>query len=271
MISFPIICVFIASCTLTVQARAALIDIEKPVPQGSAISQRKITQHDRTFYKFVTRPDIDAPVFHVSVYDEKFVAPGYWFVATYGQLGPKRRGQQWVGPHIYDGMGELVWSGAPKFGYWNVFDFESRIVDGERMLTLLIDHEKYGFVLDSSYEIYKKVPLLYKQETKPNVHEFNVVDNGKRALLLTHGDAHATHDASQAVGFNGFCDAKYQGFREVSLDTPDAPEVIFEWDASGHIGLDETTYKKYDGSIQQQCTQRLGYSVSTRKPNVSMR
>ncbi|KAK5174048.1 uncharacterized protein LTR77_001128 [Saxophila tyrrhenica] len=219
----------------------------------TSLSKRKITQQDRTFYKYVTRPDIDAPVFHVDVHDEHAVAPGYWFVAPYGQLGQDRPGPQWDGPHIYDGKGELVWSGTPMFGYWNVFDFESRMVDGERMLTLLSDHEKHGFILDSSYEVYKTVPLLVDQAVKPNMHEFNVFENGTRALLLTHVDGLTPKEQSQVVGYDGPCDAKYQGFREMDVDSVGAEEVLFEWDASHHIGLDEATYKKYDGSVDQQC------------------
>ena len=30
--------------------------------------------------------------------------------------------------------------------------------------------------------------------------------------------------------------------------------MTFEWDAKDHIELGETTFRKYDGSIEQQCT-----------------
>jgi hypothetical protein len=95
-----------------------------------------LTQHDRTFYKFVTRPDIDAPVFKVVVLDEDAIAPGYWFVAFYEDVHQIMPSWQWIGPHIYDGKGELVWSGAPMFEYWNIYDFDTRTVHGEQMLTL---------------------------------------------------------------------------------------------------------------------------------------
>lgn len=217
------------------------------------LSKRKITQQDRTFYKFNTRPDIDAPVFNVKIHDENSLADGYWFIAPYGQLGQDRPGQHWDGPHIYDGKGELVWSGTPMFGYWNIFDLESRIVNDEPMITLLSDHEKHGFILNSSYEIYRMVPLLHGDQTKLDFHEFNVFDNGRRALILTHTTDHASIEASKVVGFDGHCNAKYQGFREVDVDSPGSKSVIFDWDSSRHIGLDEVTYRKYDGSIEQQC------------------
>lgn len=222
--------------------------------QPGLLSKRKITQQDRTFYKFATRPDIDAPVFDLEIHNQAAVAPGYWFVAPYGQLGQDRPGQEWDGPHIYDGNGELVWSGTPMFGYWNAFDFESRVVQGERMLTLLSNHEKSGFILNSSYEIVRSVPLLHGHDTKPNMHEFNVFDDGTRALLLTHTEEHTSKEVSKQVGFDGSCNVKYQGFREVKVDPSGAQEVIFEWDASHHIGLDEATHRKYDGSVEQQCT-----------------
>ena len=229
-------------------------DLGNPATHSPVLAKRLITQQDRTFYKFVTRPDIDAPVFDIEVQNEEAVAPGYWFVSPYGHLGQDRPGQQWVGPHIYDGSGQLIWSGAPMFGYWNVFDFESRIVDGEAMITLLSDHEKHGFILDSTYQIRKTVSLLDGKETKPNMHSFNVFDDGKRALLLTHTAEYTTREAAKAVGFDGECIAKYQGFREVGLESLGSQQVVFEWDARDHIHLDEVTYRKYDGSIQQQCT-----------------
>lgn len=212
-----------------------------------------IAQHDRAFYKFQTRPDIDAPVFNVHVYDAKAVSPGYWFVAPYGHLHQKTPGQGWVGPHIYDNHGELIWSGAPMLGHWNAFDFESRVVGGDRMLTFLSDHESHGFILNSSYQLHRKVALAPSRGAKPNMHEFNVFGDGKRALILTHTQEHAAKEAVQSLGLPWPCLVHYQGFKDVSLDPSDPTGTLFEWDASQHIGLDEVTYRKYDGTPQQQC------------------
>ncbi len=39
--------------------------------------------------------------------------------------------------------------------------------------------------------------------TKSNMHEFNVFNNGSRALYLSHTNEHMSKAISQAVGFDG--------------------------------------------------------------------
>lgn len=212
------------------------------------------TTKERAFHKFVTRPDIDAPVYNVKVHNKEALAPGYWFVAPYGNLGQPRPGNHWVGPHIYDNEGELIWSGAPMFGYWNAFDFRTATINGETMLTLLSDHEQRGFMINSSYQVHKTVPFLYGEETKVNMHEFNIIDDGKTALLLTLEPIMTSVDVSKVVGVNKPCDAKYQGFREVDLAGSETPQETFHWEAIGHIELDEPTFKTHDGTFEQMCT-----------------
>lgn len=100
------------------------------------------------------------------------------------------------------------------------------------------------------------MPFLYDGETKVNMHEFNVIDNGTRALMLTLEPIFTPLEVSQVVGFNKPCDAKYQGFREVDLEIPDSvsPKELFHWEGIDHIQLDEPTFKTHDGSIEQMCT-----------------
>lgn len=54
--------------------------------------------------------------------------------------------------------------------------------------------------------------------TKSNMHEFNVFNNGSRALYLSHTNEHMSKAISQAVGFDGSRLARYQGSREVYLN-----------------------------------------------------
>lgn len=142
-----------AFCTLLAQAYSH--NPARSNAQNLLHAKRAISTSERPFYKFITRPDIDAPVFNIKVHKPNIIAPGYWFIAPYGNLGQAKPTDYWVGPYIYDGDGNLVWSGAPMFGYWNIFDFRTSIVHGQRMLTLLSDHEQRGFVINSSYQIYK--------------------------------------------------------------------------------------------------------------------
>lgn len=71
-------------------------------------------------FKYVTRPDIEAPRWHVTVYDKDRVAPGYWFVEPYDYLDQSLvNGGKWTAPMIFDETGELIWSGAVRiFDRW---------------------------------------------------------------------------------------------------------------------------------------------------------
>lgn len=59
------------------------------------------------FFNFRTRPDLLAPRWNITIHDEKALAPGYYAVAPYKQLSITKRGEAWIGPHIYDQEGEL--------------------------------------------------------------------------------------------------------------------------------------------------------------------
>ena len=59
------------------------------------------------FFQFRTRPDLLAPRWNITKHDEKALAPGYLFVAPYKKLEITKRGEAWIGPHIYDMEGDL--------------------------------------------------------------------------------------------------------------------------------------------------------------------
>src|ERR1700761_8702614 len=85
---------------------------------------------------FVTRPDITCASWNVKVHDEAALTPGYWFVSPYEKNGKKTPGGSWIGPHIYDNHGELVWSGSHLFKKINVMDFGIMDVNGEDLLPM---------------------------------------------------------------------------------------------------------------------------------------
>lgn len=201
---------------------------------------------DRHFSRYITRPDIDAPNWKLAVYDEEALAPGYWFVAPYQQLDQGTPGGAWVGPHIYDGRGELVWSGTRVFQHWNTFDFGMTMIDDEQMMTILFPHGRVGVILDGNYRIWRQVPL---DGIKADMHAFRVIDNGKRALVVTHERIETTAEEAQAVGVNGTCSVAFVGFAELDIDEPTPP--LFTWDAYRHVGLDEGTYNT--GALEVEC------------------
>ena len=216
------------------------------VPLGVSASKSSDENAD-LFYEFVTRPDIAAPRWNVKIHDEKALAPGYWFVAPYKDLKQESY-SAWNGPHIYDGHGELVWSGSPKFQHYNTYDFRATEVEGRQMISLITHKDEAGFIIDETYQVRKTVNMTsevsewaakhLRPDRTANMHEFYVMANGTRALMLTKVFEESSVEESKTIGFDGHCAAHWEGFKEIDLTTD---EVLFEWNSHGHIGLDENT------------------------------
>lgn len=80
--------------------------------------------------RYITRPDIVSPRWQVTVHDKTNIAPGYWFTAPYEKIGERKPGGAWIGPHIYDSNGDLIWSGAYLYDDRNIMDFKLSNVRG---------------------------------------------------------------------------------------------------------------------------------------------
>lgn len=144
-------------------------------------------------------------------------------------------------------------SGTPAFQHWNIFDFGVSEVNGELGLTMLDWHEQQGVILDKTYRVRKTVPMLADGDTFQNMHAFNVVEDGSRALVLTVRHTRTVEEVSPSgERVSRKCDAGFQGFRELDLQSPIATPV-FRWDAQEHINLNDSTYLKYDKTIDTMC------------------
>ena len=150
------------------------------------------------------------------------------------------------------------------FKHYNTYDFRTVEVDGQQMASLIYRQDEDGVIFDNTYSVHKTVnmvPYIPKwildilgDERKTNMHDFNVIANGSRVLMLTKVFENATIEESRAIGFDGNCTAKWQGLREVDMATG---KSIFEWSAHGHIDLEESTFSKKSG-IQDACDGNLG-------------
>lgn len=99
------------------------------------------------------------------------------------------------------------------------------------------DKKGHGVILNSSFEV---ISEIHVPRTTPylNMHELNVIDDGKRALYIT--------PRTRVVDFESYgldldLDVgliQDQGFQELDLDSG---EIMFEWWASDHIALNEST------------------------------
>lgn len=148
-----------------------------------------------------------------------------------------------TGPHIYDQNGELVWSGAHLFDDRPTFDFRVASWNDSQYLTFIAgeDLREYDFpggsgvVLDNSYRFVQNVDERTGRGVM-NMHEFNIIDDGRRALMITFGskfvDVDLGDDAPRKmfVGNNGFSEV------DTSTGLP-----VFSWWALDHIHPSEST------------------------------
>jgi hypothetical protein len=201
--------------------------------------------HYKDFFNFVTRPDIDAPRWRIRKVDQSAIAPGYWFLGPYQAPVQHERGGGWVGPHIYDQDGELVWSGVPMLDGFDAFDFKMSTVDGEAMLSLIYRHEK-GILLDSHYVQQRSFDIEDKGSL--NMHDFNIVGDGRSALLLKTISHMASDDTLNAAGMDHSCKVRFYGIEELDASTG---ERLFRWSSEGHVGLEETYFAKHPGHACQ--------------------
>ena len=209
-------------------------------PRGNGYDQSnshkinaKSKDHNEQFETFISRPDIDCPRWDFTVYDEDALAPGYWFTSPYQEaVQDDGRGGNWVGPHIYDQTGELVWSGVPLFNGWDVFSFTKSVINGRDMLSLIFKHE-YSVLLDNGYRIDKKIEIQ-SEGWEPNMHELHAVDNGTRLLQMKSWAKDTTREISAEIGYDGNCNVKFYGFEERDAETL---ETTFDWSSEGVIPL----------------------------------
>lgn len=188
------------------------------------------------------------------------IASGYWFVANYIDLESKPPDSAFqpyqIGPHIFDGDGvsdlrqssqemlknvyqELVWSGAPLVSNSVTHDFKVSIVNGSAHLSYSLSPRSYrgrqskgaGILLDSSYQVKQRISNSVGDGLM-DLHEFNVINGGRSALMVTHRDISITFpsaDASDKLYSQRMDD---NGFQEVDIITG---QTMFEWWALDHI------------------------------------
>ena len=196
------------------------------------------------------RPGIKAPRWEVTIHDSEKLSEGYWFIAAKPSLDRTiGSGDGWWGPAIYDGNGELIWSGADQLDTPNVMDFRMSDVDGEDMMTMLDRDRADGVIIDNHFEI-RDIFLIDTDKEHVNAHELNYVEDGKSVLLLRNDKRNAPQDERDSVGYKGDeCRANYMSFFE--LDATNNYETLFEWHGYGHIRLNESTM--LDNDIENRC------------------
>ena len=126
----------------------------------------------------------------------------------------------------------MIWSGAPLLKGYNLKDFRPQNVNGESMLTGIYAHSGVDIMINNQYEIQEQLHVKHI-----NIHDFNVVQNGTRALAMTVENYRASVAESRTVGFNGQCQVSTTGFDEYDTTTW---EKTFAWSAQKHITINES-------------------------------
>lgn len=249
-----VFCIFVSFILSTSysQANGALL-AERGRAYEREYNDNEVSATEADFFDFKTRPDIRALKWHITMNDEDALAPGYWFIAPYELLGQKERGAGWVGPYIYDGKGELVWSGVPMFDSFNIFDFRPIKINGEDMLTAIYKRADAGAILDNSFRIRKMVHWPGGYDAA-NMHEFTVFDEGTKALMLTLEHHELSKERSKELGFDGQCNINTNGLLELDISTS-PPKTLFSFSLLDHLSLDEITYPTKPGAkrVKKEC------------------
>ncbi|KAF2216197.1 hypothetical protein CERZMDRAFT_33768, partial [Cercospora zeae-maydis SCOH1-5] len=181
------------------------------------------------------RPDLKPPKWTVNIYHEELLSPGHWFVAPREPLGAEEVVGPWVGPAIYDGRGELIWSGAALFRNTMTDDFRISNVGGQDLMTLLHQEKGQGVVFQPSYGV--RNAIRFGDPRAINIHEFHFVDDGNRALIIRSNKTTASIDDSKYVGATEGCIAEFDGFEEFETNTWAS---VFKWNSLGQIRLNES-------------------------------
>jgi hypothetical protein len=211
---------------------------------------------DNGLFSFQSRPDIRAPKWEIEVYDEASLAPGYWFSGPYETLNmDDELGNGWIGPHIYDTDGTLIWSGAPMFDNGNIEDFRISNVNGEDMMTVMDQRHSKGVFIDNHYRVVDRRQANGPNGKGFNSHEFHFVDNGTKALVVwSEGRYYSESETLEALGEDMKCHVACDGINEYDVKTW---QSTFSWSSCDHIGLEESTYKT--NFLPKQCGGRWDY------------
>ena len=106
-------------------------------------------------------------------------------------------------------------------------------------MTVIDTYAESAFLLDEHYDI-REQRWIGKRGQTINMHDFNLVDDGNRALLLHRNITTLPEDIVQAFGREGKCRVISQAFEERDTTTNEW-DSVFWWNTVDHIALNEST------------------------------
>lgn len=183
--------------------------------------------------QYKSRPDIYAPAMNITLNEQDRVVPGYIFIGAYQTYQ--------AGLYIYDNSGNLVYSGFAATGGGPSHMFHVTNVNGSDVMAYITGAQNegyvrgYGVVMDDTFTTITSVKSG-GGVANFDEHEFNVVDNGRNALLTLYNPEHYDLTEWDVSTGQGWIMNNY--FQKLELGTN---RLLFEWSALDHVAITETT------------------------------
>ncbi|KAH6637526.1 ASST-domain-containing protein [Boeremia exigua] len=176
---------------------------------------------------FRSRPDLHAPIINFDILRPELLAPGYLFLAPYRNTDP--------GPYIYDNNGQLVWSSAGTLGGSTSHNPHVCEYQGADHICFFQGNQHHGWarghgvIMNNNYRVVRTVEAV-GAATQMDMHEFRLIDGGKRALVTIYQPRQYDLGAfGVGPGIGWIHDSLFQ---EIDVETG---ELLFEWRALDHI------------------------------------
>ena len=146
-----------------------------------------------------------------------------------------------------------MWSGASLFPGRTICDFRTFSRGNSQGLSLIVYQNKYntayekgvGIVIDNTYEIQNAVE--HSSPSGFNMHEFNLINEGRTALTVTHTPHFSEHPGVWGDKPSGWLGV--DGFEEVEVATG---KRLFSWFGLDHIHPSEALVKRPDNTSEDK-------------------
>ncbi|PNS14555.1 Isotrichodermin C-15 hydroxylase [Sphaceloma murrayae] len=215
---------------------------------NAGLVEDAVLREGRDLASYVSRPDIRAPLWKVTKHVPDLIAPGYWFVSPYDKWksAPIRREYMpyQVGPHIYDGDGNLIWSGAHVNHNRVIHEFRP-YDDGVKIGTTYILRPTYEqrnigeramyVVMDDRFRTTATIVANTSNLFELNGHELKMIDKGRKALTLSSTPKALVREGGLTVHYLNDCVVEW------AMPSGDR---LFEWCALDHGVEPEETFEK---------------------------
>lgn len=153
-------------------------------------------------------------------------------------MAPYQTAQQSI--YIYDNNGNLVWSGFGETGPGPNHNFHVCPINGTDQLCYFTGYQNSGYARGHGVIMNNKLTTIAGVQSQGGLpandqHEFNIVDNGKSALVTVYEPVHYDLSAYNITSGQGWLLNSW--FQEVEIATGN---LLFEWDALSHVAIDQT-------------------------------